>query len=308
MPSPSTTNPRERSMPVLTPSGFVRLAWLEWGPETASRTVVCVHGLTRNSRDFDPLAQAFAADDWRVVAVDVPGRGRSEWLQRPQDYGYPTYTAALAALIGRLGVDAVDWVGTSMGGLIGMMLAAQASTPIRRLVLNDIGPFIPKAALERIAGYIGPRQGEGLPHFPDLAAVEAHLRRVHAPFGNLSDAQWRHLATHSAVPAPIAGRGGAGVDGYRLHYDPAIAQVFATGPVEDVSLWPVWDAIDRPVLVIRGAESDLLLRETATEMTRRGAAASRGGVRVRDIAGAGHAPALMAEEQIALVRDFLAGR
>lgn len=293
--------PRERAMAVLTPGGFVRLAWAEWGPETASRTVVCVHGLTRNSRDFDWLARALAAEGWRVAAVDVPGRGRSGWLRRPEDYGYPAYMAALAALIARLGVDAVDWVGTSMGGLIGMMLAAQPvpsgmNGPIRRLVLNDIGPFIPKAALERIARYVGQ-----VPPLPDVAAVEAHLRRVHAPFGPLSDAQWRHLATHSALPA-------ASGDGYRLHYDPAIAQAFAAGPLEDVSLWPVWEPIDMPVLVLRGAESDLLLPETAAEMTRRGAAASRGVVRARAVAGAGHAPALMADDQIAAIRDFLAAR
>lgn len=291
--SDTSAEPRLRSMPVLSPSGFVRLAWAEWGPESAARTVVCAHGLTRNARDFDDLARDLAGAGWRVASVDVPGRGRSEWLRRPEDYAYPFYAAALAALIGRLGVDRVDWVGTSMGGLIGMMLAAQPNTPIRRLVLNDIGAFIPKASLERIAQYVGRD-----PRFEDFAAVEAHLRKVNAPFGPLTDEQWRHLATHTAARAE---------DGrWRLGYDPAIGKAFANAPIDDVALWPVWEAVACPVMVLRGAESDLLLHPTAEEMTRRGAAATAGKVELREIAGVGHAPALMALDQIALVRDFLA--
>ncbi len=279
-------------MKVLTPGGFARLAWTEWGAADAARTVLCVHGLTRNGRDFDPLAASLAAAGWRVVCPDVPGRGRSEWLRRPEDYAYPVYLSALAALIARLAVERVVWVGTSMGGLIGMMLAAQPGTPIVRLVLNDVGPFIPKAAIARIAEYVGKD-----PRFPDLAAAEAHLRRVHAPFGNLSDAQWRHLALYSTAPAD---------DGaLRFHYDPAIAKAFG-GPAEDVDLWPVWEAVACPVLVVRGVESDLLLEATAAEMTRRGAAAAAGLVRRHDVAGAGHAPALMDADQIGVVRGFLA--
>lgn len=289
-----TAAPRLCSMPVLSPAGFVRLAWVEWGPETAGRVVVCVHGLSRNARDFDALAQDLAGLGWRVVSVDVPGRGRSEWLRRPEDYAYPFYAAALAALIGRLGVDRVDWVGTSMGGLIGMMLAAQPASPIRRLLLNDIGAFIPKASLERIAQYVGRD-----PRFASLAEVEAYLRQVCAPFGPLTDAQWRHLATHSGVQA----EGG----GWRLHYDPAIGAAFRSAPPADVVLWPVWEAVACPVLILRGSESDLLLRQTAEEMTRRGASASAGTVRWQEIAGVGHAPALMALDQIARVREFLSG-
>src|SRR5262245_52453028 len=127
-------------MKVLGPGGFVRLAWAEWGPEKAERVVVCVHGLTRNARDFDVLALDLASLGWRVVSVDVPGRGRSDWLRRPEDYAQAVYIPMLAALLGRLGVEQVDWVGTSMGGLLGMTMAAQPGSPIRRLVLNDIGP------------------------------------------------------------------------------------------------------------------------------------------------------------------------
>ena len=281
-------------MPVLSPGGFVRLAWAEWGPEAAERVVVCVHGLTRNARDFDALAQDLAGLGWLVVSVDVPGRGRSGWLRRPEDYAHPVYAAALAALIGRLGVEQVDWVGTSMCGMIGMMLAAQPGSPIRRLVLNDIGAFIPKAAIERIGQYVGRD-----PRFASVAEVEAWLRQVNAPFGPLSDTQWCHLASHSAVPAE---------DGrWRLHYDPAIGTIFNSVPASDVALWPVWEAVACPVLILRGAESDVLLRDTAEEMTKRGAAASSGKVRVREIPGVGHAPALMALDQIAAVREFLGG-
>lgn len=285
--------PRFCALPVLSPSGFVRLAWTEWGDERAARTVLCVHGLTRNGRDFDTLAGALVAAGWRVVAPDVPGRGRSDWLRRPEDYTYPFYVAALAALIGRLGVDTVDWIGTSMGGLIGMFVAAQPDSPIRRLVLNDVGPFIPKAAVQRIADYVGVD-----PRFDNLEALEAYLRQVLAPFGALTDAQWRHLAEHSAAPAE-PGR-------LRLRYDPAIAQAFKSVPPDDVVLWPMWEPVACPTLVIRGANSDLLTNDTAEEMTRRGVAGSRGLVTVRTIEGAGHAPALMAPDQIALVRDFIA--
>lgn len=289
--SPSEA-PRLSDMQVLSPSGFVRLAWAEWGADRADRVVICCHGLTRNGRDFDALAAALASAGWRVIAPDIPGRGRSEWLRRPEDYAYPFYLSAMAALIGRLQVASIDWVGTSMGGLIGMMLAAQPGTPIRRLVLNDIGAFIPKASLERLADYVGHD-----PRFETLEALEAYLRHVHAPFGRLTDAEWRHLATHSGAPAE---RGHL-----RLHYDPAIAKAFVPGKMDDVALWPVWEAVACPTLLLRGAASDLLLPATAAEMTRRGAAASRGQVELREIPGAGHAPALMAADQIALVRDFL---
>jgi pimeloyl-ACP methyl ester carboxylesterase len=261
----------------------------QWGGPRADRhAVICIHGLTRNAHDFDVLAAALAAAGHRVVAVDMPGRGGSAWLANPKDYGYPIYLASVAAVIARLDVERVSLVGTSMGGLIGMMLAAQAGTPVERLVINDVGPFIPKEAIARIAAYVGMD-----PLFPDLAALERALRAVHASFGPLSDDEWQHLARHSARRV---------ADGWRLHYDPAIAAPFAERPPEDVVLWPIWDRIACPTLVLRGAESDLLLAETAHEMTTRGPKAA-----VREIAGCGHAPALMAQDQVALVRDFLQG-
>lgn len=270
----------------LGPQGFHRVAYVEWGAEDAPRTVVCVHGLTRNGRDFDRLAAALS-QHWRVACPDMVGRGRSDWLADPAGYGYPQYLADMTALIARLNVGSVDWVGTSMGGIIGMMMAAQPKSPIRRLVVNDVGPFIPKAALQRIAAYVGLD-----PRFDSVGELEAYLRKVHEPFGPLSDPDWRHLA----------------LQGYRrledgrfaLAYDPGIAVAFNTG-IQDVELWSVWDAISCPVLVLRGGRSDLLLAETATEMTRRGPKAT-----LVEFPEAGHAPGLMSAEQIAVVRDWLA--
>ena len=271
----------------LSARGFHRVCYTEWGAIGAPRTVVCVHGLTRNGRDFDRLATVLS-QRWRVICPDVVGRGRSDWLADPAGYGYPQYLADMTALIARLDVAGVEWVGTSMGGLIGMMLAAQPNSPIRRLVLNDVGPLIPKAAVERIATYVGLD-----PRFESIGELEAYLRKVHAPFGPLTDADWRHLS----------------LQGYRrfedgrfgLAYDPAIGHAFKNAKLADVDLWPIWDAVTCPVLVLRGASSDLLLAETAAEMTRRGPKAT-----VVEIADVGHAPALMSTEQIAVLRDWLA--
>jgi pimeloyl-ACP methyl ester carboxylesterase len=193
----------------------------------------------------------------------------------------------MTALIARLDVEAIHLVGTSMGGLIGMMLAAQPGTPIRRLVMNDIGPLIAREGLLRIATFVGAD-----PAFPDLAALEAYLRQVSASFGKLTDAQWRHLAEHSARRRPDGTLGRA--------YDPAIAEAFKTVN-GDIDLWPVWDAIKAPTLVLRGAESDLLRSADAAAMTTRGPRA-----RLVEFPGIGHAPALMAADQIAAIEDFLA--
>lgn len=276
----------ERSYLGLSAIGFHNVAYTQWGRDDAPRTVVCVHGLTRNGRDFDHLALDLA-DAARVVCPDVVGRGRSEWLANPDLYGYPQYLADMAALIARLDVAAVDWVGTSMGGLIGLMLAAQPKSPIRRLVINDIGPLVPKAGLDRIAGYVGKD-----PVFDDIRGVEAYLRFVLMGFGRLSDEEWRHMAEHSARALP---------DGrFGLAYDPGIGKAFTSQPLDDVNLWPVWDRITCPVLVLRGADSDLLLKDTAAEMGRRGP-----GARVVEVPHCAHAPSLMAPEQIAVVRGFL---
>lgn len=278
---------REDHLSCLSKSGFHKLAYRDFGPEHPV-PVVCLHGLARNARDFDALAAALAAEGRRVVCADVVGRGDSGWLRDPMDYGYPQYLADTAALIARLGCEQVDIVGTSMGGLIGMMLAAQPGNPLRRLVINDVGPFIPKAALARILDYFGED-----PRFPDLASAEAYHRAVYRSFGNLSDAQWRHL-TETSVR-----RDG---EGWRLHYDPRIVLPMREAEIADVDLWPLWDVVSCPTLVLRGAESDLLLPETAAEMKQRGPRAE-----VVEFRGCGHAPALLDPAQIEPLRDWLAG-
>jgi pimeloyl-ACP methyl ester carboxylesterase len=272
----------------LGPKGYHRMAFVSWSEVGGDGVpTICVHGLTRNSRDFDPLA-AHLAKKGPVLAPDVVGRGASDWLRDPAFYAVPYYAADIASLIARLDVKEVNYVGTSMGGLIGMVLAGQPGSPIRRLVLNDIGPFVPKASLERIGGYVGNQQ-----RFASLGALEAYLRTVHAPFGPLTDAQWAHMAQYGSRKLE---------DGARvLSYDPGIAVPMRQGPINDVVLWPLYDQIACPTLVMRGATSDLLLPETAQEMAARGPKAE-----IYEVAGCGHAPALMAEDQIARVAAFLA--
>jgi pimeloyl-ACP methyl ester carboxylesterase len=275
---------RQHRLRYLLAGAFQELAWTEWGPDSGA-PVVCVHGLTRNGRDFDTLAAALAARGRRVFCPDLPGRGASDWLAQPMLYTPPSYVVALAHLLARLD-GPVDWVGTSLGGICGMMIAAGRNTPLRRLVLNDIGSRVPGEAAERIATYVGMRLV-----FPDLAALEAHLRKVHAPFGPLTDAEWRHLAEHSARRLPDGG--------ITTHYDPDIAVPFRDAPTGPVDLAAVWSLVKLPVLVIRGAESDILDAETAADM------AMRDGVELVTLPGIGHAPALMEPGQIELVARFL---
>ena len=276
----------ERHLSCLGLSGFHRVVYSEWPGPPGAPTLLCVHGLTRNGKDFDAIAEALSAH-YRVIAPDMPGRGRSEWLTVAAEYSYPLYMSDAAALIARLDADKVDWLGTSMGGLIGMMLASRPGSPIRKLALNDIGPYLSKVGLERIGGYVGLD-----PTFPSLDALEAAVRETYASFGPLTDAQFRKLARDSARQKPDGGWG--------LAYDPKIAEAFKQGPIEDFNIWPVWDAIRCPTLVLRGAVSDLLSHEAAEEMTRRGPKA-----KLIELPGIGHAPALVGEDQIGIVRDFL---
>ncbi len=274
--------PRLGSVRYLLGTAFRSMAFAEWGDADAP-IVVCVHGLTRNGRDFDPLARALSGR-FRVVCPDLPGRGRSDWLGDASLYEPASYVAALSHLLAALGRPAA-WVGTSLGGICGMLVAAAAGTPVTRLVLNDVGPQIPLAAMQRIRGYVG-----DAPAFDDPAALERHLRRVHAPFGALSDAQWAHLAQHSARTLP---------DGrLALHQDPAIAVQILAQPAAAADLGAVWSAVRVPVLAIRGASSDLLTEAGLAGMAADGAA-------VHVVEGAGHAPALMDSPEIDVVRRFL---
>jgi pimeloyl-ACP methyl ester carboxylesterase len=268
------------------PFSDIQLGYVDWGRPEAARVAVCVHGLTRNARDFDRLARALVERGFRVVAVDVVGRGRSSWLADPRGYVVPNYVGHLSRFLELMGLRRVDWIGTSMGGIVGMGLAAAENSPIGRLVLNDIGPFIPREALLGIQTYLGLDLA-----FASMEEVEQHLRMVHSGFGRLADDEWRHLAEHGSRRDEA---------GWRLHYDPAIRIPYTDLTGEDIDLWAVWDRIACPTLVLRGAESTLLTEATAAEMQRRGPKA-----RLVVIPDAGHAPALMAADQIATIAGWL---
>ncbi len=270
----------------LGPGGFHRVAYTEWGDPDNPDVLVCVHGLTRNGRDFDHLAETLA-DRYRVICPDIVGRGRSDWLADKAQYDYGNYTSDMAALLAHLDAQQVDWLGTSMGGLIGLLLAATPNTPIRRLVLNDVGPHLPLAALERIGDYVGLDLA-----FDSFDEAATYLKTIQAGWGALSDTQWQHLAEHG-TRRDDDGR-------WRLTHDPGIATAFAAIEA-DVELWPVWHAVNCPVLLFRGRESDVLLPETAARMQAEGPPLT-----VVEWPGVGHAPALMDKPQITAVADWLA--
>lgn len=279
--------PRRRSVQCASPAGLHRIAYREWGDPRNRDVLVCVHGLTRSGRDFDELARALCSQ-WRVVCPDIAGRGDSDRLADPKLYTWAQYGADMVTLLARLDVEAVSWLGTSMGGFVGMALAAQAGSPVRKLVLNDAGPVIGKASLERIAAYVGEA-----PTFATLEDAEKYVRAISAPFGPHSDAQWRFL-TETWLRRNEDGS-------WRPHYDTRIAEAYrATMPENDLEIWPIYDAVRCPTLLLRGEHSDVVSRETAAEMARRGPKA-----KVVELKGVGHAPTLLHPSQIALVRDFL---
>ena len=267
------------------------MAYTEWGDAHNPRVLVCVHGLTRLGRDFDRLARALP--EYRVVCPDVVGRGRSNYLRDPAYYVIPQYVADMVTLIARLDVEHVDWLGTSMGGLIGIGLAGQSNSPIHRLIINDVGPRLDAAAVARIGDYVGAAVS-----FTSVDQAVDYISTIAAPFGLTRREDWRELVE------PGLKREG---DKWLLHYDPQIAVPFKASTPERTSndesmLWALYDRIRCPTLVIRGAKSDLLSRETLQEMAARGPKAT-----TREIPGVGHAPTLMLENEIAVVREFLLG-
>jgi len=288
------TEPRAGTVKCLDSRGLHRMAYVEWGDPANPRVLLCVHGLSRQGRDFDTLAQDLASH-YRVVCPDVAGRGKSDWLADPMGYAIPGYVADMVTLVARLGVEQVDWVGTSMGGLIGLALAALPNTPVRKLVLNDVGPAIRVEAIQRIAGYLGQ------PLFwPSIEEAATALWSVSQSFGPHTREEWLALTRPQLVPDTKDG-----VAGFKSHYDPAIAvpvraatpEIMAAG---EAMLWQAYDRITAPTLVLRGADSDLLSAETAQAMTQRGPRA-----RLHELPGVGHAPTLVAADQRAVVRAFL---
>ena len=264
------------------------LHFTEWGAQHAE-TVIAWHGLARTGRDMDDIA-AHLAQRYRVICPDTIGRGLSQWSPLPeQEYCLAFYVTLATALVDTLGIERFHWLGTSMGGSIGLVAAATTLRDrIRRLVLNDNGPQLAAAAIERIRSYAGSPAA-----FATVSELEQYFRSIYKPYGFLTDAQWRRLTETSTRRLP---------DGrVTPHYDPAMVMQF-THHENDYQRWDEWDSLDIPVLCLRGEDSDLLLRETAEAMRNRGPRAV-----VVEIAGCGHAPALNTPEQSALVERFLAG-
>ncbi len=301
--------PYLRKVQCLGGRGLHRMAYWEWGDPANPRVLVCAHGLSRQGRDFDTLARAFAAD-YRVVCPDVVGRGESDWLVDPAGYQVSAYVADMVTLLARLDATTLHWVGTSMGGLIGLGLASLPNSPVDRLVLNDVGPELQPSAIARIGSYLGqPVRWQTLDEAAD------YLWGISRGFGPHSREEW--LALTRPMVRPVTAPVGAGDSsspgsgdssspgGLRPHYDPAIALPFKAMTAEmaaagEAALWHAYDAVRCPTLLLRGADSDLLTAETARAMTARGPRA-----RLVEFDGVGHAPTLVVADQIAAVREFL---
>ncbi|RFB73850.1 MULTISPECIES: alpha/beta hydrolase [unclassified Herbaspirillum] len=282
-----------KTVQCISPTGLHSMAYKEWGDAHNPNVLVCVHGVTRVSDDFDVMARDLC-DTYRVVCPDVVGRGRSGRLGNPQHYAIPQYVSDMVTLLARLDADSVDWFGTSMGGLIGMGLASLPDNPIRRLVLNDIGPSINGAALARIGEYIG--QDVRFDTFDEAAL---YIRTISASFGPHTDEEWHKLAS-DVLRQDEQGK-------WKRHYDLRLAEPFKTMTPEAASigeamLWAAYDAIRCPTLLVRGAQSDLLLPEVAQAMTQRGPKA-----KLVELEGVGHAPTFMHAQQIQVAKDFLLG-
>ncbi len=280
----------------VSPAGLHRMAYVEWGDPTNPKVLLCVHGLTRTGRDFDVLAERLSRH-YRVVCPDIVGRGKSEWLRDPNGYVFPQYVADLVTLIARLNVGQLDYLGTSMGGLIGMLLGAMPDTPIRKMVINDVGPHIEPVSLMRLREYL---VAPGLQPRRFATAQEGvdYIAEQSSGFGALTVEQWR------ALNAPMLRRV---EDGFTLRADPGIAQAFhtvnaATAVAGELALWQAFDALHCPVLVTRGAQSDLLSTLTLSEMARRGRT-----VQTVEFPGVGHAPPFIDPAQSDVVERFLLG-
>lgn len=284
--------PRQRYVQCASPAGLHRIAYTEWGAPDNPRVLVCVHGLTRSGRDFDRVAAALSSV-YRVVCPDVVGRGLSSWLANPAYYAIPQYVGDMVTLVARLGVESVDWFGTSMGGLIGMAFAGLKDSPIRKMIVNDVGPHVEPVALERIGSYLG----QPVSFATQQEAID-HAALLAQSFGPLTPEEWRE------INSPLVHeRDGA----WRFRYDPRIAEPFTKTTPEltalgEAALWQSFAAIAGPVLVVRGEQSDLLSRETVVQMIEKGRNVSS-----VEIPGVGHAPAFLSPDQIDIVKRFFIG-
>ena len=284
------TVPQIRTVQCVSPVGLHKMAYKQWGDPHNPNVLICVHGLTRVSDDFDVLARELSST-YRVVCPDVVGRGRSEWLRDPRLYVVPQYVSDMVTLLARVDAETVDWFGTSMGGLIGMGVAAMPGNPVRKLLLNDVGASLNQAALTRIAEYVGQPV-----KFASFDAAAQYVKAISVTFGPHNDEEWRKLA------ADVLRQDKDGQ--WILHYDAGLAQPFKAATPESnerdaLVLQATYDAITCETLVVRGEQSDLLTREAALAMTERGPKAA-----LIEIAGVGHAPTFLHADQIAIARDF----
>ncbi|RJF98794.1 alpha/beta fold hydrolase [Noviherbaspirillum saxi] len=285
------TQAQIKSVQCLSPGGLHKMAYKEWGDPANPKVLVCVHGVTRVSDDFDNLAAALCSE-YRVVCPDVVGRGRSGRLVNPQHYQVAQYVSDMVTLLARLNADAVHWIGTSMGGLIGMGLSALKDSPVQKLVLNDIGPTLKPVAIARIGEYIGQDV-----RFATFEEGVRYIREISLPFGLHSDQEWLKLAS-DVLRQDADGK-------WIRHYDLNISVPFKSVSPESAKqgealLWATYDAIACPTMLIRGAESDLVSMEVAETMQARGPKA-----KLVELPGVGHAPTLMHDDQIAIIKNFL---
>jgi pimeloyl-ACP methyl ester carboxylesterase len=279
---------RRALVPYVLRDASLCMAVHEWGDVDNPRVLVCVHGLSRNGRDFDVIARALSTS-YRVLCPDMPGRGESDWLPHAEDYGMPFYVSAMHALFAHYRVGAYDWIGTSMGGLIGMVLASHPQSVMHRMVLNDVGPTIERAALERIERYMAGKP----PHFASYEALFAAAQVAIAPFGPLT-AEQRHHIIRSSCRQLETGQ-------WCFNTDPKIGEAFVAAlKAPEVDLWPIWAASQRPTLILRGQHSDLLSSATVARMCE----SNRNAV-AHEVADTGHAPMLMDVGTIERVITFL---
>ena len=265
------------------------MAYTQWGNPEDERVLICVHGFSRTGRDFDYLAAALQ-EKYRVICPDIVGRGKSDWLSNSSDYGLPLYISDMLTLINQLHLSNVDWVGTSMGGLIGMFIASQKDSLINRLVMNDIGPEVVPESLRRWGGkYLS----QGQPYFESWTQVTEYVREFYSGYGKLSDSEWEHIAKHT-VKLTSEGK-------YQLHYDPTIVDVFRvnTGELKPVDLWETWSSVTCPVLLLHGEASYLLLPETIQKME-----SIHPQISVKHFP-CGHNPPLLSTEQIEAIAQWL---
>lgn len=282
---PTKIKPTDHYYLGLSPEGFHRNYYRQWGDADNDNVIVCVHGLTRISRDFDTLAKELA-QDYRVICPDIVGRGFSDWLGNRQNYNFPQYCSDMNALIGHLRVEKVHWLGTSMGGIIGLIISAMENTPIQSLILNDVGPEIKRSELQRLGRYIG-----RAPLFYSEEELFNYYKETYQAFGYLTDKQWQQMAIYCSFKEE---------DHYRLHYDPKLGDAFRSSySFFNFDLWKYWEDINCPTMLVRGELSSFFPRELMESMLEK-----ENTNHFIEVPNVGHTPTLTTEQEIKAIKDF----